>query len=407
VSLVALDAQAKIDGLTGTTFNVTAKANVIGTPDGGSFTFWGYAPNDGIAQYPGPTLIVNQGDTITINLTNRLAVPVSMIFPGQTGVTATGGVPGLLTREAPADNALTTVTYTFTASKAGTYGYSSGTNPALQLEMGLVGAIIVRPYGFDPANPRAYAHVGSGYTREFLFLLTEIDPKVHAAVDRGNLSPDTSNFFPVYWFINGRNAPDTMLDAFLPWMPTQPYNCMPVMHPGDKVLMRVVNAGRDLHPFHFHGNHARIIAHNGRLLESIPGVSGPDLGTTVFTYQTVPGETLDGIFEWTGENLGWDIYGHKPGDPLEPNEFAGDHGKPFPVILPDSLSLTFGEGYSGSPFLGAQGSLPPGQGEQNRNGGYFYMWHSHTEKEMTNWDIFPGGMMTMLVIEAPDVDIMD
>ena len=24
------------------------------------------------------------------------------------------------------------------------------------------------------------------------------------------------------------------------------------------------------------------------------------------------------------------------------------------------------------------------------------MWHSHTEKEMTNNDIFPGGMMTML-----------
>jgi hypothetical protein len=30
------------------------------------------------------------------------------------------------------------------------------------------------------------------------------------------------------------------------------------------------------------------------------------------------------------------------------------------------------------------------------------MWHSHTEKEITNFDVFPGGMMTMLIVEAPE-----
>jgi hypothetical protein len=39
----------------------------------------------------------------------------------------------------------------------------------------------------------------------------------------------------------------------------------------------------------------------------------------------------------------------------------------------------------------------------NAGGGYAYMWHSHTEKEMTNNDIFPGGMMTMLIIVPPDM----
>jgi hypothetical protein len=28
------------------------------------------------------------------------------------------------------------------------------------------------------------------------------------------------------------------------------------------------------------------------------------------------------------------------------------------------------------------------------------MWHSHSEREIVNNDIFPGGMMTMLVIKA-------
>jgi hypothetical protein len=29
------------------------------------------------------------------------------------------------------------------------------------------------------------------------------------------------------------------------------------------------------------------------------------------------------------------------------------------------------------------------------------MWHSHTERELTNFDIFPGGMMTMLFVVPP------
>jgi hypothetical protein len=33
------------------------------------------------------------------------------------------------------------------------------------------------------------------------------------------------------------------------------------------------------------------------------------------------------------------------------------------------------------------------------------MWHSHKEKEMVNNDIFPGGMMTMLMIVPPSVAI--
>jgi hypothetical protein len=31
------------------------------------------------------------------------------------------------------------------------------------------------------------------------------------------------------------------------------------------------------------------------------------------------------------------------------------------------------------------------------------MWHSHSEKELLNGDIFPGGMMTMVLIDAPSV----
>jgi len=234
-----------------------------------------------------------------------------------------------------------------------------------------------------------------------------MDPDVHELVEQGKAGDvDNTTWFPTCWFINGRSGSDTMLPAHVPWMPAQPYNCMPMMHPGDKVLMRFIQAGRDFHPFHTHGNNFTIIAQDGRLLQSAPG-AGADLAVSNFTIAVPPGGTADTIFTWTGEKLGWDMYGHDPNDPLEPGEYAPDHGKPFPVSLPTQQEVTNGMMWSGSPFLGALGVLPPGEGGYNPAGGYTYMWHSHAEKELTSNDIFPGGMFTMLMIEAPSTPIMD
>jgi len=396
--------RATIEGLGGSSFVLTAKSGYISGADGLSIHVWGYAGGDGSVQYPGPTLILQEGVKVTIQLKNELPEHVSIVLPGQEGVTAAGGDAGFLTQEAPPDGS-TVVTYTFTPMHAGTYHYHSGTHMDLQVEMGLVGAIIVRPAGFDAAHPRAYAHSDSAYDHEYLFLLTEMDLDIHRFIEFGLPEQvDTTTFHPVYWFINGRNAPDTMLPAGIAWLANQPYNCLPRMHPGEKLLLRIIGGGRDLHPFHPHGNNVMIIAKDGRLLESAPG-AGADLAYSDFTIASVPGQTVDAIFEWTGKSLGWDIYGHAPDDPLEPNEYAPDHGKPLPVILPEQQSLTFGAMYSGSPYLGAMGDLPPGQGGLNVNAGYFYMWHSHNEVEMVNNNIFPGGLMTMMIIEPPGVPI--
>lgn len=401
--------EAAIDGIMGPTFNLSASSGYIDTPDGGRVLIWGYGVNGGTMQYPGPTLIVDQGDTVTITLNNQLPMPVSMVFPGQLGVTASGGTQGLLARESngPAD----VVTYTFTASHPGTYSYNSGTRPDLQVEMGLIGTLIVRPAG---APKQAYNDPATAFDYEYLFMLTEIDPAIHNQVDNLTIAGqanattlsaiDTTSARPVLWFINGRNGPDTMADTNIPWLPHQPYNCLPRVHPGETLLLRLIGGGRELHPFHTHGNHSRQIARDGRLLESALG-AGPDLAQEDYTLKVVPGATYDALFTWTGAHMGFDIYGHAPGDALAPHEFAADHGKPLPVTLPETQDLTFGGFYSGSPFLGASGMLPPGEGGLNANGGLFFMWHSHTERELVNFDIFPGGMMTMLIIEPPGVPI--
>lgn len=440
-----------VDGIPGSTFALTAKADRISTPEGGSFLFWGFAAGGGRAQYPGPTLIVNQGDPVSITVTNALPATdgqrVALAFPGQAGVTASCGagstcVQGPIAMEAASGS----VTYTFTASRPGTFLYNSASRPDLQIEMGLFGAIIVRPAGFDQgtaashANRRAYGSAETQYDQEYLFLLSEIDSIIHDMVDlHGVAALDESGMLanpsPNYWFINGRNAPDTMAAPGRSRLPTQPYNSLPRTHPGDRLLMRVVGGGRDMHPFHHHGNHARVVAVDGFVKQSAgpPTPDTLDLSHEVFTVQSLPGQTVDAIFTWTGAGLGWDAYGNNPIPPSEdlsfagspaqttppwghscvpgPNgldpttrEFCADHMKPIPVTTPEQFSLTFGGFWAGA-YLGTMAQLPPGEGGLNPNAGYTYMWHSHTELELTNFDVFPGGMMTMLIVEPMYVPI--
>jgi len=435
--LIPIAASAGIDGWnqagnTTPSFNLTAREGYISIADGGSIYSWGYSPGTGQneMQLPGPTLIVRQGSTVTVTLRNQLpaaAGNVSIVFPGHE-VTATDGVTGELTQEAAAGQP---VTYTFVAANAGTYQYHSGTRPDLQVEMGLYGALIVRPpageagmYGCG-GNVRAYEHPETCFDREHLFLLSEVDLDIHQAVEMqvsgpGPIDIGTGPFHPEYYLLNGRAAPDTMAAAGTAVMPTQPYNAFPRMHPGERLLLRVVGAGRDLHPYHTHGNHAQVLARDGRMLvsESDPLVlAGPEL----FTIPSTPGGTVDAIFEWTGKDLGWDVYGtidindhvctpdadgyHSV--EIDPNyrEWCADHNKPIPVELPGLSSLAFGGFYGGSPYLGAMGSLPPGEGGLNPNAGFAYMWHSHNAIEQVNNDVFPGGMTTMLIVEPWGAEI--
>jgi FtsP/CotA-like multicopper oxidase with cupredoxin domain len=224
---LAMPARAVVDGVSATTFNLTAKADYISSGDGNTHFMWGYANAAGTMQYPGPTMIVPQGATVTVTLGNQLGVPVSIVFPGQQNVTASGGSAGVITREAPPAG---TVTYTFVASEPGTYLYHSGTQQELQVEMGLIGALVVRP----ATAGRAYAHAGTAYDREYLFVLSEIDPAIHAQVETGQMAMvDNTTRHSTLYFMNGRNGPDTLLDAFVPWLPTQPYNALPRMHAGE------------------------------------------------------------------------------------------------------------------------------------------------------------------------------
>jgi len=498
-SLLTTAAHAAVPGITGPSFDLSAEANYISQPDGEMVYSFGYgcrvaptgfapaAITGGVCntmQIPGPTLIVHEGDTVTVTLANNLPVQAgntSILFPGFQ-VTPTGGVSGSLAQEAAHGGS---VTYTFNATTPGTRAYYSGTQADLQVEMGLYGAIVVLPAtaqsgtgchalatNLPDGQPdyrlaaSAYDISSSCYDREYLFQFSEMDPRIHdqaRAIANCTVSPGTScavnmdaiatePYHPAYFMINGRSMPDDMDTNYAAEYPHQPYNGNPHMHPGELVLLRVLGTGRWQHPFHEHGNHVRILARDGNLILSRTDptkLAGPLL----FTTTTTPGLAMDGIFYWTGKGLNWDVYGHKPGgvytdqafpsylnkpvvctpdpngyytaDPLAPNyyEWCADHtigleSHPFgdvnsggPVTLPDANILTNGAWYGGSAYLGPDattratgvtGTTPPSGTIANSptgEAGFAFMWHSHNEREITTNNIFPGGMMMMMLVD--------
>jgi FtsP/CotA-like multicopper oxidase with cupredoxin domain len=513
--LFTATAHASAPGITGPTFNLTAQTAYLTQPDGQAIYSWGYGCNGAPSGYlptaitngfcsamqvPGPTLIVTEGTTVTVNLTNGLptaAGNTSILFPGF-NVTSSGGVPGLLTQEAAPGG---TVSYTFTPSSPGTRAYYSGTQGDLQVEMGMYGAIIVLPAtvpsactsGLAAANRAvevnwgesdfrlaagAYNNIHACYDREYLFQFSEMDPRIHtqalaqvraagsctAGAAGCSLDVATEPYHPSYFMINGRSMPDDMDPNYAFQYPHQPYNGNPHMHPGEQVLLRVIGQGRWQHPFHEHGNHVRILARDGNLILSPAATVGQTTslaGPLLFTTTTTPGMAFDGIFYWTGKGLNWDAYGHNPlsHDPnatlsctpdangyntgaaaqtqINYYEWCQDHNKPVqaapfgdvasggPATLPDANILTNGAWYSGSPYLGPDattradggtctgvnsstsctttGTTPPSgtiANSPSSEAGFAFMWHSHNEREITTNNIFPGGMLMMMLVDS-------
>ena len=363
------------------TFNLVANSGSISTPDGNDVLMWSYAngdaPDSGHFQSPGPVLCVTQGQTVVVNLTNNLPVPTSIVFPGQDRqVTASGGSAGLLTTEAAATNG--TVSYTFTADSPGSYLYESGTDVSKQVEMGLYGALIVRPA--TGAN-FAYNSGGTQFdpAREFMLLFAEIDPDLHHAVETGG-TYDINALHNRYFTINGRSFPDTVQDNGSVLLPNQPYGSLVRIQPNSPTntlpaLVRMLNAGLLNHPFHPHGNHTKQIAQDGRLVAPTE-----HFGETIGS-----GQTIDYLLRWD------DLDNWSPGNPL-------------PVPPPNYRDTVFKDAntyYGGSPYLGYKGTLPTGTVTQNVCGEWYFPLHSHALNEFTNFDEGFGGMGTLLRVDPP------
>lgn len=238
------------------TYNLKAGSTTVAMPGSPTpITMWGYGLNSASCPsapcpitIPGPALTVAPGDTIlTINLTNNLPVPTSIVIPGLTASFApvrSADPQGrqrirAFTTEAAATNG--TATYTWTGVKPGTYIYHSGSFPALQVQMGLYG-VVKQDFAAGTAYP------GITYTKEVTFVYSEIDPLLPARQTADyTKTRGVAGYVPRYFLVNG-----------------QPYTAgqapIPVGNINDTVLIRLVNAGLKTHMPTLLGGYLNLIA---------------------------------------------------------------------------------------------------------------------------------------------------
>ena len=228
--------------------------------DGRPVVMWGFAKDsgpsvqDGTITVPGPALALGpDAQGLVIHLKNTLPEPVSIVIPGQMAPQGDpernlDGRARSFTHEAPPNG---TADYAWPNIQPGTYIYHSGSHSALQVQMGLYGAL-TRLTGFGEAYP------GIRFERDITLMLSEVDPVLHDAVAADDYGPDktvtsTLEYKPQYFLIGGVSYTNGLLPVF-------------VGRPGDRILLRLLNVGLDYRVPTLNNGYFSLISEDGNPL---------------------------------------------------------------------------------------------------------------------------------------------
>jgi len=195
--------------------------------------------------WPGPRIDIVEGDKIRAIFKNNLDESTGIHFHGQRLPNNMDGVPHVTQDPILPGQSFT---YEFTARTVGSHMYHSHHNATDQVGRGLLGAFIV--------HPRRAAD--------------RVEAKYGVSQDIVWISNDSLGGFT----INGRGFPATS----------------PIVAKlGDKILIRFMNEGVMMHPWHIHGMPMRVVARDGY-----------ELGPAAFTCDTLgvnPGERWDVVID--------------------------------------------------------------------------------------------------------------
>ena len=308
-------AQTVVDltGQPSPTVALTAQTSTITMPDGKRVPMWAYAcTSSGLSPdpcsvapstwAPGPTIIVKPGP-LTINLTDSLPTPTSLVIlgqaggglgqpvkidgpdhPGQTLTTWPASSDGSFTPPAQGQRARsfvkeavagTPAVYQWANLKPGTYLYETGTHPSIQAPMGLYGVLVVTnkptssPFAAGKSHLGAFPNGGATlkdlpYDADQVLLLSEIDPVQNLATDAANgdesMYSHAVDYKPLYFLING-HAFDRGAPSLLP---------VGASVASKNVLLRFVNAGLRTHIPSTVGLSMSLVAEDGNVLPGVP-----------------------------------------------------------------------------------------------------------------------------------------
>jgi FtsP/CotA-like multicopper oxidase with cupredoxin domain len=279
--------------LTGKTINLTAKEAVNQFDSKHKFTVWTFN-----GSVPGPIIKVKQGEKVTIHLKNELPKPVTIHWHGFPVPNSQDGIPGVTQNAVQPGK---TYTYQFVASVPGTYWYHSHQDSVNQLDKGLYGALIVEGQNEEKVD-KDYTLVlddwiSSGKTMDEMGGMSEMsgmDMSGNNKKDSSNSSMDMSSMnmgdnMSMYdlYTINGKSG-----DSIPPLK----------VKKGDKVRIRLINAGYITHKIHLHGHDFKVISTDGNPINN-PSILKEQL------INVAPGERYD--IEFTANNPGdWYLESH-------------------------------------------------------------------------------------------------
>ncbi len=247
---------------------------------------------------PGPTIQVNEGDRVRLNVVNNLPEPFSMHWHGLEIPIDMDGMPGISQPPiAPGGR----FAYQFTLKQNGTFFYHS--HMAMQEMMGLIGLFVIHPRGaHQPRVDRDFGIILQGW-----------------ALLPNNTVPNSLAMEFNWLTMNGKAGPATT-----------PMLCKV----GERVRVRLVNLSMDHHPIHLHGHTFY--------------VTGTEAGR-IRTTASEPGNTvLVGVaqardIEFVADNPGdWHLHCHLPHHMM--NQMASMVG---PLMMSHANSLRPGSAEAG------------------------------------------------------------
>jgi len=152
------------------TFYVTE--GFITQPDATDVYFQGFSSTSSALNVPGESFVVQEGDTVEVEIINTLSSSHSFVIDG---VVNSGTIaPG------------TSTTVTFTANTAGSYLYYDNLNAPFNRLVGLHGGMAVMPNG---SSNELYAGSPT-FVQQYFWIMTEVDPVWNNDISNG-LPPGT------------------------------------------------------------------------------------------------------------------------------------------------------------------------------------------------------------------------
>lgn len=345
-------------------------------------------------------------------------------------------------------------TYYFEPDHPGTYFYHCHIEASEHVQMGMYGSLIVYPSrkslkmaGIEQyrngdwylnghkqhqipktATNRnfAYNNIDTYFDSEWVMLLSDIDETWHNAVLTADPSFNAVNYRPNFWLVNGRAFPDTLL----PHPQTAPpfanpnlkqinYESYVHVKTGDKFLLRMMNLGYQVVPWHIHGWHFSIIGkdtHLSPFLELNALLSDHDMekmnGMHVinsggFTATIGSGESYDLLLVADDKRPQYGRYIIQGQDGFLSLCIQMTHLQAFanahPELVPGSPIFDIPTEPVGCPNPDTVNYLNICAGTQGKARFFpqFYPAHNHDDYKVTNDGTYPGGQLIYIQVDAP------